>query len=97
MLDERFLASPQLIHPITGAAVARELGADEQVCRAVYEHTLGSTNMSILSKCVWLADIIEPGRSFTGVEEIRALSEDDIDAAIIAAIQANKTTPTTSA
>ena len=86
ILNERFLASPQLIHPITGAAVARELGADEQVCTAVFEHTLGSKNMTILSKCVWLADLIEPGRSFEGVDELRTLAETNIDGAIIAAM-----------
>ena len=86
ILDERFLASPQLIHPITGACVARELGADENVCTAVFEHTLGSKNMTMLSKCVWLADLIEPGRVFEGVDEIRALAQVDIDAAIIAAM-----------
>jgi len=87
ILDELFLESPQLVHPITGAAVARELGADEEICTAVYEHTLGSTNMSTLSKCVWLADLIEPSRSFDGVEEMRALSREDINKAIIAGMK----------
>lgn len=86
ILDASFLASPQLIHPITGAEVAKSLGADEDVVCAVREHTLGSTNMSTLSKCVWLADLIEPGRNFTGVDEIRLLAQNDLNVAIIAAM-----------
>ena len=86
ILDEAFLTSPQLIHPITGAALARELGADEEVCRAVFEHTLGSTNMSTLSKCVWLADLIEPSRDFEGVSELRELAKVNLNAAIVAAM-----------
>ncbi len=86
ILDELFLASPQLIHPITGALVARSLGADEEIVKAVHEHTLGSTNMSTLSKCVWLADLIEPSRDFTGVDKLRELAECNLNAAIIAAM-----------
>ncbi|MBR5479512.1 MAG: bis(5'-nucleosyl)-tetraphosphatase (symmetrical) YqeK [Clostridia bacterium] len=86
ILDAAFLESPQLVHPITGAALARELGADDEICRAVYNHTLGCVDMTILDKCVWLADLIEPSRNFSGVEEIRTLAYKDIDAAIIAAM-----------
>lgn len=86
ILDEAFLTSPQLIHPITGAALAREMGADEEICTAVYEHTLGSKNMSTLSKCVWLADLIEPGRDFTDVDKLRKLSKTDLNGAIVAAM-----------
>lgn len=86
ILDAAFLTSPQLVHPITGAAVARELGADEEICRAVYNHTLGCVDMTMLDKCVWLADLIEPSRNFIGVEELRILAFEDIDAAIVAAM-----------
>ena len=86
ILDAAFLTSPQLVHPITGAALARELGADEEICRAVYNHTLGCVDMTMLDKCVWLADLIEPSRNFAGVEELRRMAYEDIDAAIIAAM-----------
>jgi Predicted HD superfamily hydrolase involved in NAD metabolism len=41
--------------------------------------------MSPLERIVFLADLIEPGRSFPGVDELRRLSMEDLDAALLAA------------
>ena len=86
MLDDAFLSMDQLIHPITAAAVARDMGEDEEICTAICQHTLGGDNMSTLSKCVWLADLIEPGRSYSGVDELRMLAYKDLDRAVISAM-----------
>ncbi len=43
--------------------------------------------MSLLDKIIYLADIIEPGRKFPGVDEIRALAPTDIDAAMVIALE----------
>ena len=43
--------------------------------------------MSTLDKVIYLSDIIEPGRTFAGVEKIRALARTNIDAAMITALE----------
>jgi HD superfamily phosphohydrolase YqeK len=40
--------------------------------------------MTLLDKVVCLADYIEPGRDFPGVERIRRLAEIDLNAALVA-------------
>ena len=62
----------QLLHSHVGAFVAEtELAIkDEEVLDAVRFHTSGRDNMTILDKIVCLADYIEPGRDFPGVDHI---------------------------
>ena len=43
--------------------------------------------MSLLEKIVYLADIIEPGRSFPGVEHLRELSYIDLNKAMAEALK----------
>lgn len=43
--------------------------------------------MTALDKVVYLADHIEPGRRFPGVDEIRGLAERELDAAVLAALR----------
>lgn len=71
-------------HGVVGADfVARELKiTDEAVLRAIRLHTTGAAQMTLLDKILYVADYIEPGRSFPGVEEARKLAEVDLDAAV---------------
>lgn len=63
---------PKLLHAKTGAAVAEQIfGENEQVCRAIRYHTTGRAQMSTLEKIIYLADYIEPTRSFDGVQQLR--------------------------
>ncbi|MFS8512340.1 MAG: bis(5'-nucleosyl)-tetraphosphatase (symmetrical) YqeK, partial [Planifilum fulgidum] len=67
--------------------VREELGVDdEEVLNAIRSHTTGRPGMSLLEKVVFLADYIEPGRSFSGVEEVRRLAREDLDRAILKAL-----------
>lgn len=43
--------------------------------------------MTLLEKIVFLADYIEPGRRFPGVEEVRRLAEIDLDTAVAKALE----------
>lgn len=65
---------PYLIHARVGAALLRrELpGVGEAVLSAVELHTVGGLPMSDLDKVVYLADMIEPARTFPGVDTLRA-------------------------
>ncbi len=84
--DEALLAEPKLYHEVTGAAVAREeFGMPEEICSAIRWHTTGRPDMTTLQKILYLADMIEPTRDFPGVEKIRALAYEDLDAALVLA------------
>lgn len=39
--------------------------------------------MSLLEKVIYLADYIEPGRHFPGVDEVRKMAEEDLDSALV--------------
>lgn len=68
---------PYLLHARTGAAALRSAlpGVPDEVVSAVERHTVGSSDMSELDKIVYVADMIEPGRDYPGVEALRELSE----------------------
>jgi len=60
---------------------------DEDICNAVRFHTTGRAGMSLLEKILYLADAIEPNRSYPGVEKLRLLAYKDLDAACLQALQ----------
>lgn len=73
----------KLTHAITGAALSRDLfGVTDRVYEAIRWHTTGKPDMTLLEKIIYLADYIEPTRDFPGVEPLRALAYEDIDAAM---------------
>ena len=73
--------NPQLLHAKTGAAIARTLfGECEAVVSAIAYHTTGKPDMTTLEKIVYLADMIEPNRTYPGVDAIRAAARLDLDA-----------------
>lgn len=76
----------QLMHAEIGAFVAqRDYGIeDPEVLDAVRYHTSGRVGMTKLDKIVCLADYIEPGREFPGVERIRDLAEHSLEEALVA-------------
>jgi len=60
---------------------------DRDVINAVRFHTTGRANMSRLEKIIYLADAIEPNRSYPGVGKIRKLADRDLDEACLASLQ----------
>ena len=83
-LDELEQKAVKLLHSKTGACMAKHVfGEDEQVCCAIYYHTTGRADMSLLEKIIYIADYMEPTRDFDGVEELRRLAYEDLDAALI--------------
>lgn len=80
--------NPKLLHARTGAAVAREIfGENDAVYEAIYWHTTGKSDMTCMEKILYMADYIEPNRSFDGVEELRRLAKVDLDGAMLLGIQ----------
>ena len=83
VLDDLEKISVKLLHSKTGAALARHcFGQPDEVYDAIFWHTTGKPDMNLLEKVVYLADYIEPNRNFEGLEEIRKLSYEDLDAAM---------------
>jgi len=71
-LDDLEQHALKLLHAKTGAAIARDVFAvDDAVYRAIYWHTTGHADMTLLEKIIYLADYIEPSRDFPGVDDLR--------------------------
>lgn len=70
-----------VVHAFLGAYVAeRVVGIrDEEVLDAIRYHTSGKPEMSALGKLIFVADMIEKGRNYDGVEKLRALYDGDLD------------------
>lgn len=79
----------EILHAFVGAYyVEKELGvSDEDVLNAIKYHTTGRADMTTIEKIVFLADYIEPGRTFHGVEEVRRTAENSLDQACFLALR----------
>ncbi|MBQ7760792.1 MAG: bis(5'-nucleosyl)-tetraphosphatase (symmetrical) YqeK [Clostridia bacterium] len=59
---------PKLLHSKTGCEYAKRLFGsdivDEEIYNAILFHTTGRENMTLFESLVYLADYIEPGRTF---------------------------------
>ena len=79
-LDELEKKALKLLHSKTGAAIARDVfGVEDAVYDAIWYHTTGKPDMTMLEKIIYLADYIEPSRDFPGVEELRQAVYEDLD------------------
>lgn len=79
----------ELWHGPVGAMIAeREFGVkNPDVLNAVRYHTTGRAGMSSLEKVIFIADLIEPGRIFPGVELLKEKANEDLDEAMAACIR----------
>ena len=78
-----------VIHQFSGAFVAEHTFGvkDELILNAIRYHTTGRENMSPLEKLVYLADLLEEGRTFDGVEKLRKKFDADVDDCLKAALK----------
>lgn len=60
---------------------------DEDVLNSIYYHTTGRAKMTAVELIVFVADYIEPGRDFPGVDEVRRLAKEDLKHAAQKALQ----------
>ncbi len=77
-----------LIHAYLGAHLAKvEYGVeDSEILTAIYYHTTGCEDMSLLTKVIYVADTVEPSRTQAGVEQLRVAAFEDLDAALVRCI-----------
>ncbi|WP_019636721.1 bis(5'-nucleosyl)-tetraphosphatase (symmetrical) YqeK [Paenibacillus fonticola] len=78
----------QLLHAEVGAFVAqKDYGVEDAgVLDAIRYHTSGRIGMTKLDKIICLADYIEPGRDFPGVNRIRELAGHSLEEALVAGL-----------
>lgn len=78
---------PVLIHDKLGVYNARhKYGVDDkEILAGILYHTTGAADMTDLAKVVYLADMLEPGRDFPGIEELRKQAFKNLDKAMVMA------------
>lgn len=71
-------------HGIVGTYfIKRDLKiTDPEILQAVWRHTTADTEMTVLDKIVFMADFIEPGRDFPGVDQARKITFENLDAGV---------------
>lgn len=81
--DEMDHAGGNVWHGFAAATIARQVFdvRDEDILLAIAAHTIGWHEMSQLVKIIFIADYIEPGRSFAGVDEARLLAQQSLELA----------------
>lgn len=81
-LDEKYsigftaqdLECPAVLHAKAGARVAeREFSdyVDDEICKAIAQHTTGGEDMSLMAKLLFVADYIEPTRKWEVCQSTR--------------------------
>ena len=85
-----YLEYPSLIHAFLGAyLVKEELNIqNEEIFEAIYYHTTGKKNMSLLTKLIYASDGLEESRTYPGVEDLRKKVFEDFDKGIYLLIKA---------
>ena len=74
----------KLLHSPAGATMAKEKFGieDEEILNAITYHTTGRGNMPDLDRIVYLADKVEPSRTYADLTEMRKVAEYDLEGAV---------------
>lgn len=82
---KEYLDQGELLHGYVGAHLAEsEFGIkNKEILEAIKYHTTGRRNLGLLAKIIYIADAIEPGRDYPGVDELREIVKKDIDGALL--------------
>lgn len=86
-IDDVERNQPILLHAKLGVYYAQtKYGVtDKEILAGISQHTTGAAHMTDLAKVVFLADMIEPGRDFPGIEDMRKLAHKSLDKAMLKA------------
>jgi predicted HD superfamily hydrolase involved in NAD metabolism len=80
---------PILLHAKLGRYFARDKYGvtDPEILDAIAQHTTGAANMTQTSMIVYLADLLEPTRDFKGIKELREVAKQDLELAMLKAME----------
>lgn len=86
-IDEVEHCQPILLHAKLGVYYAKQkYGVDDPaILKAIELHSTGAPDMTPLDMIIYLADLVEPGRDFAEVGEMRALVKVDLEQAMMKA------------
>ena len=56
---------------------------DSAILNAIASHTIGNYQMDDLAQVICVADYIEPGRDFEGVDHVRKIAKDNVTQAMV--------------
>ncbi len=78
-----------VVHQYVGAYLAEHefKVTDGEILDAIRYHTSGREDMTPLGKLIFLSDMLEEGRRYEGVEELRALFWEDLDRCLCEALR----------
>jgi len=78
-----------ILHAIIGGELAADqFGIDDtEILNAIQSHTTGRSQMSLMDKILYVADYAEPFREYEGATTARELAYENIDMAMLEAIE----------
>lgn len=80
----------KILHSYIGSCYVKDVyNMDEDVVNAIKYHTTASPKMDMLAKIVFVADKIDPNKTYPGIEEERRLAYINIDAALKLCLENN--------
>lgn len=84
-----FAEYPKVIHaPLGSFKAKKEYGiTDKKILDCIYYHTTGRPEMSIEEMIVFLADAIEDGRDYPGLDKIRKKAEISIKLGVLQSLE----------
>ncbi|OPG17444.1 bis(5'-nucleosyl)-tetraphosphatase (symmetrical) YqeK [Ferroacidibacillus organovorans] len=75
--------TPLLHGPLMAARLSLDFGIDDlEVREAIATHTIGDETMGPVAQVLFVADLIEPGRTFASALPVRAVAERDLARAV---------------
>ena len=80
-LTEEVLACPFIWHSYTSAYYVRDvLGInDGEIFGGIYYHTTGKKGMTLFEKVIYIADLVEPNRTYPDAKRLYDLAFSDLD------------------
>jgi predicted HD superfamily hydrolase involved in NAD metabolism len=80
-LPDELLGNPALAHSKVGASILEnEFGvSDEEILDAVRYHTTARAGMTLLDEIIYVADVVEDGRTYPDLKYYQDLAFSDID------------------
>lgn len=72
----------QLLHGPLAAAELAASNVPQEALEAIARHTVGGPGMTLVGRCVFVADATEPQRTYVGADEARRLARVSLDQAL---------------
>ena len=87
-VDEQSYKIPEILHGPASVFICRTIFEieDEDILSSIRYHVTGRENMTIMEKIIFIGDYIEPSRKFEGIETLRALAYENLDTAMLCAL-----------